>query len=54
MGRLILLAVGAFVAVMLALWAVHAVMALLWFAVVIAIGVAVVRLAFWSGRRSRR
>jgi hypothetical protein len=54
MGRLLLFLVGAFLAVMVVLWAVHALMALLWFVVVIAIGVAVVRLAFWSGRRSRR
>jgi hypothetical protein len=54
MGRLILLLIGGFLAVILALWAVHALMALLVFAVIIAIGVGVVRLAFWSGRKSRR
>jgi Flp pilus assembly protein TadB len=54
MGRLILFLVGAFVAVMVVLWAVHALMALLVFAAILAIGVAVIRLAFWSGRKARR
>jgi Flp pilus assembly protein TadB len=53
MGRVILLLIGAFLAVMVVLWALHALMALFWLAVVVAIVVAVARLAFWSGRRSR-
>jgi Flp pilus assembly protein TadB len=54
MGRLILLLIGAFVAVMVVLWAVHALLALFMLAVIVAVGVAVIRLALWSGRRSRR
>jgi Flp pilus assembly protein TadB len=54
MGRLILLLAGAFVAVIVVLWAVHALLALVMFAVIVAIVLAVLRLAFWSGRRSRR
>ena len=54
MGRLILLLAGAFVAVLLVLWVVHATLALIMFAVVIAIVLAVLRVAFWAGRRSRR
>lgn len=54
MGRLILFLIGAFVAVIVVLWAVHALMALVLVAAILAIGVAVIRLAFWSGRRSHR
>jgi len=54
MGRLILFLIGAFLAVMVVLWAVHALMALFWLAVVVAIVVIVARMAFWSRRRSRR
>jgi Flp pilus assembly protein TadB len=54
MGRVILLLIGAFLAVMVVLWAFHALLALFWLAVVVAIVVAITRLAFWSGRRSRR
>jgi hypothetical protein len=54
MGRLILFLIGAFLAVMVVLWAVHALMALLWLAVVVAVVVVIARMAFWSGRRSRR
>ena len=54
MGRLILLLVGAFAAVMLVLWVVHATLALVTLAVIVAIVLAVLRLAFWAGRRSRR
>jgi Flp pilus assembly protein TadB len=54
MGRVILLLIGAFLAIMVVLWALHALMALFWLAVVLAIVVAIARLAFWSGRKSRR
>lgn len=54
MGRLILYAIGAFIAIMVVLWAVHALLALIMVAAILAVGLAVVRLAFWSGRRSRR
>jgi hypothetical protein len=54
MGRLILFLVGAFIAVMVVVWAVHTLLALLVFAAILAIGVAVIRLAFWSRRRSHR
>jgi hypothetical protein len=40
MGRVILLLIGAFVAIMVVLWALHALMALFWLAVVVAIVVA--------------
>ena len=54
MGRVILLLIGAFLAIMVVLWALHALLALFWLAVVVAIGVTIARLAFRSGRRSRR
>jgi Flp pilus assembly protein TadB len=54
MGRLILFLIGAFVAVMLVLWVLHALMALVLIAAIVAIGVVVTRLAFRSGKRSRR
>ena len=54
MGRLILFLIGAFLAVMVVLWALHALMALFWLAVVVAIVVIIARMVFWSGRRSRR
>jgi uncharacterized membrane protein len=54
MGRVILLLIGAFLAIMVVLWALHALMALFWLAVVLAVVVAIARLAFWSGRKSRR
>ena len=54
MGRVILLLIGAFLAIMVVLWALHALMALFWLAVVVAIVVVIARLAFWSGRRSRQ
>jgi hypothetical protein len=54
MGRLILILVGAFLAIMIVGWALHALISLFLIAVVVAVAVAVVRLAFWSRRRSRR
>jgi hypothetical protein len=54
MGRLILFLIGAFIAVMVVLWAVHALLALFMIAAIVLVGLAVVRLAFWSGRKSRR
>lgn len=53
MGRLILLLIGAFFAVMLLLWIVAKLMAFFWIAVFIAVAFLVVKLAFSAGRRSR-
>jgi hypothetical protein len=54
MGRVILYVIGAFIAIMVVLWAVHALLALVVMAAILAVAVAVIRLASWSGRRSRR
>lgn len=54
MGRLILALVGLFLAVMLVFWIVAKIMALFWIALIVLIGVAVVKVAFSAGRRSRR
>jgi uncharacterized Tic20 family protein len=54
MGRLILILVGVFLAVMVLLWVVHAVMAFVWIALILALGLAVLRVVFWAGRKSRR
>jgi hypothetical protein len=52
MGRLILIIVGAFLALMIVLWALAKLMAFFWIAVFIAIVFLVVKLAFRAGRRS--
>lgn len=54
MGRLILTLVGVFVAVMLVFWIVAKLMALLWIALIVLVGLGVIKLAFSAGRRSRR
>ena len=54
MGRLILTLVGVILAVMVVLWVVHAVMAFIWIALILALGLAVLRVAFWAGRKSRQ
>jgi hypothetical protein len=52
MGRLILILVGAFFAVMIVLWALAKLMAFFWIAVFIAVAFLVVKLAFRAGRRT--
>jgi hypothetical protein len=54
MGRLILTLVGVVVAVMLVFWVVAKLVALLWIALIVLVGVGVVKLAFSAGRRSSR
>ncbi|HEY2443947.1 MAG TPA: hypothetical protein VGI31_12480 [Streptosporangiaceae bacterium] len=53
MGRLILTLVGALVAVMVVLWAIHVVIAIFWIAIVAAVAFGVLRVALW-GRKSRQ
>jgi O-antigen ligase len=52
MGRLILTLIGAFVAVMIVLWAVAKLMAFFWIAVFIVLAFLGLKLAFRAGRRS--
>jgi hypothetical protein len=52
MGRLILLLIGAFFAVMLVLWALAHLIAYFWIAVFFAVAFVGVKLAFRAGRRS--
>lgn len=52
MGRLILILIGAFLAVMIVLWALAKLMAFFWIAVFIVVAFLVVKLAFRAGRRS--
>jgi Flp pilus assembly protein TadB len=52
MGRLILILIGAFFAVMLVLWALAHLIAYFWIAVFFAVMFLVVKLAFRAGRRS--
>jgi|HubBroStandDraft_4_1064222.scaffolds.fasta_scaffold270489_1 hypothetical protein len=54
MGRLILILIGAFFAVMIVLWALAKLMAFFWIAVFIAVAFFGVKLAFAAGRRSSR
>jgi hypothetical protein len=54
MGRLILMLVGIFIAVMLVFVVIAKIMALFWIALIILLGVGVMKLAFSTGRRSRR
>jgi hypothetical protein len=54
MGRLILTLVGVILAVMVVLWVIHAVMAFFWIALIAALGLTVLRVAFWAGRKSRQ
>jgi Flp pilus assembly protein TadB len=52
MGRLILILIGAFVAVMIVLWAVAKLMAFFWIAVFLLLAFLGLKLAFRAGRRS--
>lgn len=54
MGRLILTLVGVFLAIMVVFWIVAKIAALFWIAVIVLIGVAVVKVAFSAGRRAHR
>jgi Flp pilus assembly protein TadB len=52
MGRLILILIGAFVALMIVLWAVAKLMAFFWIAVFFVLAFLGLKLAFRAGRRS--
>jgi Flp pilus assembly protein TadB len=54
MGRIIFLIIAALVVFMIVTWIVHALMFFFWIALIAVAGFAVLRLAMWSGRRSRR
>lgn len=54
MGRLLLLAIGALAAIFIVLWVVHVVFFLFWIALFVAVVFFVSKLAFSTGRRSRR
>jgi hypothetical protein len=52
MGRLILILIGAFIAVMIVLWALAHLIAYFWIAVFFAVAFVGLKLAFRAGRRS--
>lgn len=53
MGKLVLMLVGGFIAIMLLFWVIAKLVALLWIAIIVLVGFALLRLAFSAGRRSR-
>jgi len=53
MGRIIFLIIAALVVFMIVTWIVHALIFFFWIALIAVAGFAVLRLAMWSGRRSR-
>ena len=53
MGRILFLIIAALVVFMIVTWIVHSLIFFFWIALIAVAGFAVLRLAMWSGRRSR-